>query len=49
MQFVYFVDVEGVKNLADVFWTIEDQAIFSGIISFYFGQRAMLKIFKQVK
>ena len=49
MQFVYFVDIEGVKNLSEVFWTIEDQAIFSGIISFYFGQRAMLKRFKQVK
>ena len=25
-------------------WTEEDQAIFAGIISFYFGQRAMAKI-----
>ena len=25
-------------------WTEEDQAIFAGIISFYFGQRAMNKI-----
>lgn len=25
-------------------WTIEDQAIFAGIISFYYGQRAMQKI-----
>lgn len=25
-------------------WTLEDQAIFAGIISFYFGQRAMNKI-----
>lgn len=25
-------------------WTEEDQAIFAGIISFYFGQRAMSKL-----
>lgn len=25
-------------------WSIEDQAIFAGIISFYFGQRAMSKV-----
>jgi hypothetical protein len=25
-------------------WTAEDQAIFAGIISFYFGQRAMAKL-----
>lgn len=28
----------------DVLWNTEDQAIFAGIISFYFGQRAMGKI-----
>ncbi len=27
-----------------VLWTEEDQAIFAGIISFYFGQRAMSKV-----
>ncbi len=27
-----------------IIWNIEDQAIFAGIISFYFGQRAMSKI-----
>ena len=25
-------------------WSVEDQAIFAGIISFYFGQRAMSKV-----
>lgn len=25
-------------------WSVEDQAIFAGIISFYFGQRAMQKV-----
>lgn len=28
----------------DALWNTEDQAIFAGIISFYFGQRAMGKI-----
>lgn len=27
-------------------WTEEDQAIFAGIISFYFGQRAMAKLWQ---
>lgn len=28
----------------DILWSPEDQAIFAGIISFYFGQRAMNKV-----
>ena len=28
----------------DMLWSTEDQAIFAGIISFYFGQRAMSKV-----
>ncbi len=28
----------------DILWNIEDQTIFAGIISFYFGQRAMNKM-----
>ncbi|MBN66591.1 MAG: hypothetical protein CMM94_03370 [Rickettsiales bacterium] len=28
----------------DMLWSTEDQAIFAGIISFYFGQRAMCKV-----
>lgn len=28
----------------DILWNGEDQAIFAGIISFYFGQRAMSKM-----
>ncbi|MBY0406503.1 MAG: holin family protein [Rickettsiales bacterium] len=31
-------------NLPWLLWTEEDQAIFAGIISFYFGQRAMSKL-----
>jgi len=28
----------------DILWSVEDQVIFAGIISFYFGQRAMSKV-----
>ena len=42
-QFLFLSDISNLKIFIEVFWTIEDQAIFSGIISFYFGQRAMLK------
>ncbi len=31
-------------NLPWLLWTEEDQAIFAGIISFYYGQRAMAKM-----
>jgi len=31
-------------DLPWLLWTAEDQAIFAGIISFYFGQRAMSKL-----
>lgn len=31
-------------NLPWLLWTEEDQAIFAGIISFYYGQRAMTKM-----
>lgn len=27
----------------DILWTVDDQAIFAGIISFYYGQRALSK------
>lgn len=39
-----------IKMIADIeiLWSIEDQAIFAGIISFYFGQRAFSKINKRV-
>ena len=33
--------------LHDTLWTEDDAAIFAGIISFYFGQRAMIKLRQQ--
>ena len=33
-----------VSDIVEILWTLEDQAIFAGIISFYFGQRAIGKL-----
>lgn len=32
--------------IVDMLWTTDDQAIFAGIISFYFGQRTFSKLWK---
>ena len=45
--FILYATVKFMHYSADLpwlLWTEEDQAIFSGIISFYFGQRAMSKV-----
>jgi len=45
--FILYATVKFMHYSADLpwlLWTEEDQAIFSGIISFYFGQRAMAKV-----
>jgi hypothetical protein len=31
----------------DILWTTDDQAVFAGIISFYFGQRTFNKLWKK--
>ncbi len=33
----------------EILWSVDDQAIFAGIISFYFGQRAFSKLNKKVR
>jgi len=33
-----------VNDIANILWSVDDQAIFAGIISFYFGQRAVTKL-----
>ena len=44
MQFA-MVDLAGpLPWHMQMLWSVEDQAIFAGIISFYFGQRAMSKV-----
>jgi hypothetical protein len=45
--FILYAAVKLMQFSADLpwlLWTAEDQAIFAGIISFYFGQRAMAKL-----
>ncbi|MEK6747512.1 MAG: hypothetical protein AABY33_10840 [Pseudomonadota bacterium] len=45
--FILYAAVKVMQFSADMpwlLWTAEDQAIFAGIISFYFGQRAMSKL-----
>ncbi len=45
--FVLYALVKMMQFSADLpwlLWTADDQAIFAGIISFYFGQRAMSKL-----
>ena len=45
--FILYAVVKAMQFSADIpaqLWTQEDQAIFAGIISFYFGQRAMAKL-----
>ena len=45
--FILYASVKVMQFSADLPWLLwneEDQAIFAGIISFYFGQRAMSKL-----
>lgn len=42
-QFVYLNAEDNIQYFVEYLWTIDDQAIFAGIISFYFGQRALMK------
>jgi hypothetical protein len=45
--FILYAVVKVMQFSADMpwlLWTAEDQTIFAGIISFYFGQRAMAKL-----
>ncbi|HJD66948.1 MAG TPA: holin family protein [Rickettsia endosymbiont of Bembidion lapponicum] len=49
---VKYVQYKSLKSSAllvqylDILWTIDDQTIFAGIISFYFGQRTFNKLYK---
>jgi hypothetical protein len=48
---IKFVQYKTIKSTAlieyiDIIWSVDDQAIFAGIISFYFGQRTFSKLWK---
>lgn len=44
LQFISIPEGSDVANYLEILWTTEDQAIFAGIISFYYGQRTIAKI-----
>lgn len=46
LQYQILINSDAQHLVAELLWTIEDQAIFAGIISFYFGQRAITKRMK---
>ena len=55
-SFIKYIQFKAIKNSSidsllieyiDLIWTIDDQAIFAGIISFYYGQRTFNKILRK--
>lgn len=43
-QFQIITTISDLQIILHTIWTEDDQAIFAGIISFYFGQRALSKV-----
>ncbi len=48
-QFQIINTISDLQVILSTIWTEDDQAIFAGIISFYFGQRAINKILSSRK
>ncbi len=44
LQYQVIAAAVNMLDVIDILWNVDDQAIFAGIISFYFGQRAMSKL-----
>lgn len=44
LQYSIIASSLNINDIITILWSVEDQAIFAGIISFYFGQRALSKI-----
>ena len=44
IQYRYITKTALLVEYIDVIWSVDDQAIFAGIVSFYFGQRAFTKM-----
>jgi len=49
IQYKAIVSTAHVVEYVDIIWNVDDQAIFAGIISFYFGQRTFNKLRRQYK
>jgi hypothetical protein len=48
-QYLILKNLEETAIFHEILWTVEDQAIFASIISFYFGQRSLSRAFNQLK
>lgn len=46
LQYVAISATSHVIEYIEIIWSIDDQAIFAGIISFYYGQRTFQKLWK---
>ncbi len=44
LQYKIISTTISINEIINVLWSVDDQAIFAGIISFYFGQRAVSKL-----
>jgi hypothetical protein len=44
LQYKIIINSISLYEVINILWNVDDQAIFAGIISFYFGQRAVLKL-----
>ncbi len=44
LQYKIVMASAAIHEVINILWNIDDQAIFAGIISFYFGQRAVSKL-----
>lgn len=43
IQYIYITRTALLVEYIDVIWSVDDQAIFASIVSFYFGQRAFAR------
>lgn len=46
MQYTALRNSALIIEYVDIIWSVDDQAIFAGIISFYYGQRTFRKIWR---
>ena len=49
LQYKYVINTNQILNYLDIIWSNDDQIIFAGIVSFYFGQRTFNKLWKNNK
>ncbi|MGC0372018.1 MAG: hypothetical protein DGJ47_000722 [Rickettsiaceae bacterium] len=47
MQYCAISTTAHIVQYIDIIWSVDDQAIFAGIISFYYGQRTFRKMWRK--